>query len=89
MPQIFALPTEEKNKVAMLNSPHFLGYTGLGTETTADHADFREVSCEMRKTLVIAIDHDSAIRFRNGLQAMGYSNALLAETRGSKSVPQR
>lgn len=43
MPEIFAIPIEEKQKVSMLNSPAFLGYTGLGTETTANQTDIREV----------------------------------------------
>jgi isopenicillin N synthase-like dioxygenase len=43
MPEVFATPPEEKKKVAMLNSPSFLGYTGLGSETTASQTDIREV----------------------------------------------
>ncbi|KAJ0418328.1 hypothetical protein BJY00DRAFT_302871 [Aspergillus carlsbadensis] len=42
LPKLFALPAEEKKRVHMMNSPHFLGYTGLGTETTAKKTDIRE-----------------------------------------------
>ncbi|CAI7664915.1 unnamed protein product [Penicillium discolor] len=42
LPRIFSLSPEEKKSVQMLNSPHFLGYTGLGTETTAKKTDIRE-----------------------------------------------
>lgn len=40
--QFFDLPLEEKLKVEMVNSKHFLGYARLGTEITAQKADFRE-----------------------------------------------
>ena len=43
MPEIFSVPPEDKEKVDMLNSPHFLGYTKLGAETTAKQTDLREV----------------------------------------------
>lgn len=43
MPEIFAITDEEKAKVDMLNSPHFLGYTSVGRETTAKITDIREV----------------------------------------------
>lgn len=40
--QFFALSHQEKNAVAMVNSPHFRGYTRLGGELTAGRADQRE-----------------------------------------------
>ena len=42
IPKLFALPQEEKDKFAMVNSPHFLGYTRLGTEWTKQKVDWRE-----------------------------------------------
>lgn len=43
LPELFALPTEAKEKCNMINSPSFLGYTRLGAETTAAKTDLREV----------------------------------------------
>lgn len=43
MPEVFAVSQTEKEKVDMLNSPSFLGYTSLGRETTAKVTDLREV----------------------------------------------
>ncbi|EED21038.1 oxidoreductase, 2OG-Fe(II) oxygenase family, putative [Talaromyces stipitatus ATCC 10500] len=42
LPQIFDLPESDKQRCSMLNSPSFLGYTGLGAETTARKTDLRE-----------------------------------------------
>ena len=32
LPKLYALPQEEKDKLSMMNSPHFHGYVGLATE---------------------------------------------------------
>jgi isopenicillin N synthase-like dioxygenase len=40
--EIFELPLEEKLKIEMANSKHFLGYARLGTEITAMKPDYRE-----------------------------------------------
>ncbi|KPM43463.1 hypothetical protein AK830_g3118 [Neonectria ditissima] len=42
LPALFALPAEAKTAIALERSPHFLGYSGAGTETTAGGADHRE-----------------------------------------------
>ncbi|EJU02034.1 Clavaminate synthase-like protein [Dacryopinax primogenitus] len=42
IPQLFALPLEEKKKISMLNSPHFLGYSVQGAEFTKGARDNRE-----------------------------------------------
>jgi isopenicillin N synthase-like dioxygenase len=42
LPRFFALPNYEKERIAMANSPHFLGYTSLGKERTRGKADIRE-----------------------------------------------
>ncbi|MCV7386538.1 isopenicillin N synthase family dioxygenase [Mycolicibacterium porcinum] len=40
--RLFALPQEVKDAVAMVNSPHFRGYTRLGGELTGGRVDWRE-----------------------------------------------
>ncbi|GKT51663.1 putative 2-oxoglutarate-dependent dioxygenase [Colletotrichum spaethianum] len=42
LPKLFALPAEAKDEIALRNSPHFLGYSSDGSETTAGKADRRE-----------------------------------------------
>lgn len=42
IPRLFALPQEEKDALAMTNSPHFLGYSKLGVERTRGASDQRE-----------------------------------------------
>ncbi|ODQ64021.1 putative isopenicillin N synthetase [Nadsonia fulvescens var. elongata DSM 6958] len=38
----FTLPDDEKKRISMINSPHFLGYTDLGHEITNFNIDWRE-----------------------------------------------
>jgi isopenicillin N synthase-like dioxygenase len=42
LPRLFSLSQEEKEEVALNNSPHFLGYSGAGAEKTAGKTDARE-----------------------------------------------
>ena len=42
LPKLFSLSQEAKDEIALSNSPHFLGYSGDGAETTAGKADRRE-----------------------------------------------
>lgn len=42
LPRLFGLFIEEKEEVALSNSPHFLGYSGSGSETTAGKVDERD-----------------------------------------------
>ena len=42
LPTLFALPEAVKARVSLLNSPHFLGYSKFGSETTASVQDERE-----------------------------------------------
>ena len=42
LPKLFALPDEVKQEVALPNSPHFLGFSKFGSETTANVQDERE-----------------------------------------------
>lgn len=41
-PKLFELAPEAKEKIRMVNSPHFLGYSSLGTEITKGKTDQRE-----------------------------------------------
>lgn len=40
--KLFEISDGEKQRIHMLNSPHFVGYTGFGAETTAKNIDNRE-----------------------------------------------
>ncbi|KAF5611902.1 epoxide hydrolase [Fusarium subglutinans] len=42
LPDLFALSPEAKQEIALEKSPHFLGYSAAGTETTAGKTDLRE-----------------------------------------------
>jgi isopenicillin N synthase-like dioxygenase len=42
LPRLFALPDDEKEKISLDYSPHFLGYSGVGSEVTARRRDERE-----------------------------------------------
>ena len=42
LPTLFKLPSEAKEEVTLHNSPHFLGYSAAGAETTAGKVDYRE-----------------------------------------------
>lgn len=42
LPSLFSISDEEKNSIALEKSPHFLGYSGMGTEKTAHISDQRE-----------------------------------------------
>ncbi|KAL1960776.1 hypothetical protein VTO42DRAFT_6606 [Malbranchea cinnamomea] len=42
LPQFFSLPDADKQEIALSNSPHFLGYSSVGSETTGGRADRRE-----------------------------------------------
>ncbi|OJD12795.1 hypothetical protein AJ78_06672 [Emergomyces pasteurianus Ep9510] len=42
LPQLFSLPEAAKEEIALHNSPHFLGYSSVGAETTGGKADKRE-----------------------------------------------
>lgn len=42
LPSLFERPIAEKERCALINSPHFLGYSHFGSETTASTRDERE-----------------------------------------------
>ena len=41
-PEVFSLSDLSKSKLSKINSPHFLGYSGLAQETTQGKRDLRE-----------------------------------------------
>jgi isopenicillin N synthase-like dioxygenase len=49
--ELFDLPLDEKLKIEMVNSKHFLGYVRLGTEITAMKPDHREQADVSRLSL--------------------------------------
>ncbi|KAJ3768043.1 hypothetical protein FB446DRAFT_674495 [Lentinula raphanica] len=56
IPRLFALPQEDKDRIRMVNSPHFLGYSRMGMELTKGEVDWREqfdfgTGCEEEKPL--------------------------------------
>lgn len=42
LPALFKISSDEKATIDLETSPHFLGYSGVGSETTAGKADIRE-----------------------------------------------
>ncbi|KAG7103099.1 2-oxoglutarate-dependent dioxygenase 33 like protein [Verticillium longisporum] len=42
LPKLFGLTSDQKAEAALAGSPHFLGYSEVGTETTAGASDHRE-----------------------------------------------
>ncbi|KAI1739515.1 putative hyoscyamine 6-dioxygenase [Xylaria scruposa] len=53
LPDLFNLSEETKRAVALKNSPHFLGYSGVGSENTGGSIDLREqfeFATELRAT---------------------------------------
>jgi isopenicillin N synthase-like dioxygenase len=42
LPALFSLPQQANQAIALENSPHFLGYSGTGHESTGGKADQRE-----------------------------------------------
>ncbi|KAJ3740716.1 hypothetical protein DFH05DRAFT_1404782 [Lentinula detonsa] len=56
IPRLFGLPQEEKDRIKMANSPHFLGYSRMGMELTKGEVDWREqfdfgTGCEEERLL--------------------------------------
>lgn len=43
LPNLFQLPERDKAQIALLNSPHFVGYHAFGNEITAGQRDQKEV----------------------------------------------
>jgi isopenicillin N synthase-like dioxygenase len=62
--KFFDIPLEEKEKVAMVHSKHFLGYNGLGDEITARNVDWRE-QVEFATELAEPIINDDSELYKN------------------------
>lgn len=62
----FNLPMEEKLRIEMKNSPHFLGYSRLGNEITARKVDFRE-QVDIGTELPAPTDTDPTYRWLYGI----------------------
>jgi isopenicillin N synthase-like dioxygenase len=57
--RFFALPLEERVKIAMVNSPHFRGYTRVGLEFTRGEQDWREQIDINTEAVPVAIGPDT------------------------------
>ncbi|PIG89268.1 hypothetical protein AARAC_007493 [Aspergillus arachidicola] len=66
LPELFALPTEVKERCNMINSPAFVGYTRLGAETTASKTDLRESKAIRLRMSLPAPDNLRVIQGQNG-----------------------
>lgn len=60
LPRVFGLPDSAKTKIALENSKHFLGYSAVGSETTAAKADARE-QVEFATELTTVTDPDAPL----------------------------
>ena len=57
LPKIFSLSDSAKEETALSNSPHFLGFSSIGSETTGGKADKREqVEFATELTAVNSVD---------------------------------
>ena len=66
MPALFNLSDASKAGLSKLNSPHFLGYSGLAEETTQGKCDFREqFDFATELPVVFREDRDGAVAGRD------------------------
>lgn len=63
--QLFELPVDEKRRIDMANSPHFLGYSRLGDEITKNKTDWRE-QMDLATELEAPDDHEPLYRRLRG-----------------------
>jgi isopenicillin N synthase-like dioxygenase len=59
--QFFKLPKEERHKIAIVNSPHFRGYTVLGDERTNGKSDWRDQIDIGPEDLPVALERNDPI----------------------------
>jgi isopenicillin N synthase-like dioxygenase len=84
LPRLFALSPTAKHQVALENSPHFLGYSGVGTETTDGAADSREqfeFGTELKATWQPGAPYSERLR---GPNQVSYSAEVKQVTDSSK-----
>ena len=63
-PELFSLSDLSKSKLSKINSPHFLGYSGLAQETTQGKRDLREQFDFATELPVIYKESDSKDTFK-------------------------
>jgi isopenicillin N synthase-like dioxygenase len=87
--EIFELPLEEKLKVEMANSKHFLGYARLGTEITAMKPDYREqFDVSKRTSFIVQVGADTS-KFATEVPAPGPDEPLWHNLRGPNQVEHK
>jgi isopenicillin N synthase-like dioxygenase len=86
--EILELPLEEKLKIEMANSKHFLGYARLGTEITALKPDYREqFDVSMRASFILKIPAGAdKIKFATEVSAPGPNEPPWHNLRGPNQV---
>ncbi|AOA57985.1 isopenicillin N synthase family dioxygenase [Acinetobacter larvae] len=62
--KFFQLPLHEKNKIAMLHSAHFRGYTRVASERTAQRPDYREQIDIGAELPALTVDAQQAAYYR-------------------------
>ncbi|EXJ89960.1 hypothetical protein A1O3_03027 [Capronia epimyces CBS 606.96] len=80
LPAIFELPDQVKEKINMINSPSFLGYTALGAETTAKRTDLREFPSDEVARLVNRYIHELSVLSKAFLQSVSECLSLPQDT---------
>lgn len=79
LPNLFSLPSSLKQEISLFNSPHFLGYSADGSETTAGKIDRREqfeFATELEQTWSNGIPHFERLRGPNqvGNTSLAFKN---------------
>ena len=82
MPALFNLSDARKAGLSKLNSPHFLGYSGLAEETTQGKRDFRE-QFDFATELPVVFEED-----RNGGYAGRDFSKVYWKLRGPNQWPR-
>ncbi|KAI9321865.1 hypothetical protein BX666DRAFT_1039177 [Dichotomocladium elegans] len=80
--RFFALPIEEKLKIEIKNSPHFRGYSRLGSETTDGAQDFREqidLARESQPSMEVGGNGSNRVPYYHSLHGLNQWPAVPAE----------
>lgn len=84
LPTLLHLPSEAKEEGALHYSPHFLGYSAAGAETTACKVDCREqyeFATELEDDWVDGRPLDQRLRGPNQVGLPGYISARMLQLR--------
>lgn len=84
--ELFDLPLEEKLKIEMANSKHFLGYARLGTEITAMKPDYREQFDVSTSYCLIFQVRADAVKFATEVPAPRPDEPVWQNLRGPNQV---